>query len=78
MLLDDGYHVQVYDALLEPANLVGQNLGYAHAHLAEIDTLLVDKAAAESGDYALVVATNRVIRELDLGDTPVIDLSATP
>ena len=78
MLLDDGFQVHVYDPLLEPDNLVGQNLGYAYAHLPSIDSLLVDKAAAESGDYALAVATNRLIRELDLGDTPVIDLSATP
>ena len=78
MLLDDGYTVNVYDPLLEPDNLVGQNLGYAYAHLPSIDSLLVDKAAAESGDYALAVATNRLIRELDLGGTPVIDLSATP
>jgi GDP-mannose 6-dehydrogenase len=78
MLLDDGYEVQVYDPLLEPANLVGQNLGYAYAHLPAIDSLLVDKAAAESTEYAVAVATNRLIRELDLGDTPVIELSATP
>jgi GDP-mannose 6-dehydrogenase len=76
MLLDEGYRVEIYDPLLEPANLVGQNLGYAVAQLPSLDSLLVDKQSAESGGYDIAVATNRLVRELDLGDTRTIDLSA--
>ena len=75
-LLDAGYDLQVYDPGLEPEMLVGQNLGYAFAFLPSIESLLVDRQAAEAGDYALVVATNRLIDTLDLGDTKVLDVSS--
>ncbi|PEQ10965.1 GDP-mannose dehydrogenase [Novosphingobium sp. PC22D] len=74
-LLDAGYRVSVYDPSLKPENLVGQNLGYAYAFLPTIDTVLVDKATAEKGNYDVVVATNRTINDLMLGDLPVIDVS---
>ena len=44
----------------------GQNLGYTYAHLPTIDTLLVDKAAAEAGGWDLVIATNRLAKTLAL------------
>ncbi|MFC3098008.1 nucleotide sugar dehydrogenase [Alteraurantiacibacter palmitatis] len=75
-LLDAGYRLHVYDPGLKPENLVGANLGYAFAFLPSIESLLVDKATAESGDYALAVATNRLVDTLDLGGVPVIDVSA--
>jgi GDP-mannose 6-dehydrogenase len=74
-LLDAGYKVHVYDPSLKSENLVGQNLGYAYAFLPTIDTILVDKAQAESGEYDLVIATNRIVGELDLGGLPIIDVS---
>lgn len=73
-LLDAGHTLHVYDPGLTPESLVGQNLGYAYAYLPSIDTLLVDKATAESGDYDLVVSTNRLIRDLSVS-APVIDVS---
>ncbi len=45
-LLEAGYRLDIYDPALTPAQLVGQNLGYAYAFLPAIDTLLVDKATA--------------------------------
>ena len=77
-LLDAGYRVQVYDPALTPDRLVGQNLGYAYSFLPTIDTLLVDRATAEGGGYDLVVATNRLARDLSLGDARVVDVSAIP
>jgi GDP-mannose 6-dehydrogenase len=78
-LLDAGYQVQVYDPALTPEQLVGQNLGYAYAYLPTIDTLLVDRAAAESGEYDLIVSTNRLIDSLSLSSgAPVVDVSAIP
>lgn len=76
MLLDDGYALEIYDPMLEPANLVGQNLGYALAHLPNYDSLLVDKPTAEAGGYSRVIATNRLVEDLDLGAAPIVDLSA--
>jgi GDP-mannose 6-dehydrogenase len=74
-LLDAGYKVQVYDPELTPTSLVGQNLGYAYAYLPTIDTLLIDKAAAEAGDYDRVIATNRLINDLSLRCGDIVDVS---
>lgn len=74
-LLDAGYDLDIYDPGLKPENLVGQNLGYAFAVLPDIERLLVDQAIAESGAHARVVATNRLVDTLSLGDTPVVDCS---
>jgi GDP-mannose 6-dehydrogenase len=77
-LLDGGYRVSVYDPALTPSKLVGQNLGYAYAHLPTIDTLLVDKADAQAGDWDLVIATNRLVKTLALREAKVIDVSSIP
>jgi GDP-mannose 6-dehydrogenase len=77
-LLDAGHRVDIYDPALTPDQLVGQNLGYAYLYLPTIDTLLVDKLTAESGDYDLVVATNKLVNSLTLKSTNVIDVSAIP
>lgn len=77
-LLDAGFGVSVYDPALTPKDLIGQNLGYAYAHLPTIDTLLVDKTRAETGGWDLVIATNRLIKTLSLGDANTVDLSAIP
>lgn len=75
-LLDAGFELDVFDSGLEPKNLVGQNLGYAFSYLPTIEGLLVDKKTAESGGYARVIATNRLIDTLDLGDVDLVDVSA--
>ncbi|KLE32170.1 GDP-mannose dehydrogenase [Aurantiacibacter gangjinensis] len=77
-LLDAGYQLDIYDPGLEPEQLVGQNLGYAFAYLPTIETLLVDRDIAQGGTYARIVATNRLVDTLDLGDGDIIDLSAAP
>lgn len=74
-LLDGGYKLDIYDPSLTSDSLVGQNLGYAYANLPTIDTLLVDKATAEAGGYALVVATNKIVQMLDLPGARIIDVS---
>ncbi|MEM7687909.1 MAG: nucleotide sugar dehydrogenase [Pseudomonadota bacterium] len=77
-LLEAGYDLDVYDPQIKPDNLVGQNLGYAYATLPQIDGLLVDKAVAENTDYALVIATNRLIDKLAIDAGKVVDISAIP
>ncbi len=77
-LLEGGFQLDVYDPQIDPENLVGQNLGYATAWLPRIDDLLVTKETAESGDYALVIATNRLIDTLSLDGANVVDVSAIP
>ncbi|CCG01391.1 nucleotide sugar dehydrogenase [Blastococcus saxobsidens] len=73
MLITDGCLVEVYDPYLEPAALVGQNLGYAYSHLPQLSSLLVSAQHAESQDYALVVDTNGTASDLQLSpDQPVV------
>ncbi|MBV1689593.1 nucleotide sugar dehydrogenase [Novosphingobium sp. G106] len=74
-LLDAGFNLEIYDPSLTSDSLIGQNLGYAYANLPTIDTLLVDKATAEAGGYALVVATNKIAQTLDLPGARIIDVS---
>jgi len=75
-LLDAGYALDIYDPGLKPENLIGQNLGYAFAFLPSIESLLVDKSTAEAGGYARVIATNRLIDTLELGQVDIVDTSA--
>ncbi|RPF71513.1 nucleotide sugar dehydrogenase [Aurantiacibacter spongiae] len=74
-MLAAGFDLDIFDPALKPADLVGQNLGYAFAALPAIETLLVSREEAETRDYARVVATNRLVDALELGDTPVLDAS---
>ncbi len=74
-LLDAGFKLEIYDPALTPAKLVGQNLGYAYAHLPIIDSLLVDKTVAEGKSYDLVIGTNKLVRSLTLKGGTVIDVS---
>jgi len=77
-LLEAGYDLDIYDPQIEPENLVGQNLGYAYAYLPQIDGLLVNKDVAEAREYALVVATNRLIDHLNVTAARTVDASAIP
>ena len=75
-LLDAGYRLDIYDPHIEPENLVGQNLGYAHAFLPRIDDLLIDRAQATTRNYDRVIATNRLVDELAIDQTRLVDVSA--
>lgn len=77
-LLEAGFELDIYDPYVTPDQLVGQNLGYAYAFLPRIDTLLVDKTTAEATDYALVVATSRLIGELNPRSANIVDVSIIP
>lgn len=77
-LLDSGHSLEIYDPSLTPDKLVGQNLGYAYAYLPTIDSLLVDKARAESQAYDLIIATNKLVKSLDVDPSKTVDVSAIP
>lgn len=77
-LLEAGYDLDIHDPQIRPENLVGQNLGYAYAVLPQIDGLLVDQETAEARDYALVIASNRLIDRLRVKAERVVDMSAIP
>lgn len=57
-LVRAGYNVSVYDPSIVPERLIGQNLGYAYAHLPSIRELLIDQEQAERESYDLLVDAN--------------------
>lgn len=71
-LLQGGYQLSVYDPAIKPADLRGQNLGYAFTHLPNMQDLLIDRDTAEKSRWDLVVGSNRLINELDLGDAEIV------
>ncbi|QIE44003.1 nucleotide sugar dehydrogenase [Meridianimarinicoccus aquatilis] len=78
-LLAAGFDLDIYDPAIDAAKLVGANLGYAYSQLPTIEGLLVDKAAAEAGNYARVIVTNATVKDLDLSaDVEQRDLGSLP
>jgi GDP-mannose 6-dehydrogenase len=73
-LLRAGYPVDIYDTAVEPAKLMGQNLGYAYAHLPNIGQLLVDKATAESKTYDLVIDASGEAKSLKVKAARSVEL----
>ena len=74
-LLQAGHKLSIHDPSLEPAKLMGQNLGYAYAHLPQLGTLMVDAEQVAAGGYDRVVDTNGRGAALDLGGAQRLDIS---
>lgn len=74
-LLEANFDIDIYDPQVRPDNLVGQNLGYIYSVLPRIDALMVTKDVAESGDYARIIATNRLIDTLLIDRNKLVDTS---
>lgn len=73
-LLAAGFKVAVYDEAVDPAKLVGQNLGYAYAHLPAIGTLLMSREAALAETWDLVVDAHGEAKGLGLKAGRIIDI----
>jgi GDP-mannose 6-dehydrogenase len=74
-ILQAGHRLSIYDPDLEPAKLVGQNLGYAYAQLPSLSALLVDRGAAESEVFDLVIDTRSSAAQLNLASRNVVDVN---
>ena len=59
---------------IDPGQLVGQNLGYAYAHLPNLASLLVSREVVEQTDYDLVIDTKGRCGGLTLKAGSIIDL----
>lgn len=75
-LLRAGHRVSVYDDAINPSKLIGQNLGYAYAHLPNISSLLMSKAQAEAEEFDLVVDANGQAKTLNLKARRKIDIQS--
>jgi len=74
-LLSGGYALSVYDPGLKPRQLVGQNLGYAFAHLPTLPNVLVSEETLAKSHYDLVIDTNGTAANLPLKADKVVDIN---
>lgn len=74
--LQSGYQLSVYDPHVQPAKLVGQNLGYAFSNLPMILRLLITREEMESVEYDLVVDNRGWSSRFSLHGARVIDINS--
>jgi GDP-mannose 6-dehydrogenase len=74
-LLQNNYRVSIFDPAVKPSQLVGQNLGYAFAHLPNMSKLLVSEAEAAATSYDRILDTNGRAKHVTLKPAPVVDLN---
>lgn len=77
-ILQAGFDLQIFDATLRPALLMGQNLGYGYAHLPNLANLLISREKAENSNYDLVIDTTGRAGSLRLRSSKLIRLDALP
>jgi len=75
-LLQNGYRLSILDPAVKPDQLLGQNLGYAFAHLPNMAKLLVSEEVAASTTYDRVIDTNGRARGVALMPAPLININA--
>ena len=75
-LIQGGYALSIYDPSLKPEHLIGQNLGYAYAHLPKLTDLLVSKDVAEGHGFDIAIDTNGGSKALSLKCVNIIDFHA--
>jgi GDP-mannose 6-dehydrogenase len=75
-LIQGGFALSIYDPGLKPEHLIGQNLGYAFAHLPKLPDLLVTKKVVEANEFDLVIDTNGASRSVSLKCGNVMDFHA--
>jgi GDP-mannose 6-dehydrogenase len=75
-LLRAGFKLSIYDPGVEPSKLVGQNLGYAYAHLPSWSSLLVSREEAEGQAFDLVVDASGQGKGLNLRAARFVDVHA--
>ena len=75
-LIQGGYALSIYDPSLKPEHLIGQNLGYAYAHLPKLTDLLVSKDVAEGDGFDLVIDANGGSKAVSLRCSNIVDFHA--
>lgn len=75
-LLQNGYRLSILDPAVKPDQLLGQNLGYAFAHLPNMAKLLVSEQVAAATSYDRVIDTNGRAQTVALKAAPLININA--
>jgi GDP-mannose 6-dehydrogenase len=78
-LIGKGFHLRIYDPIINPARLVGANLRYVEARLPHLSRLLVSspEEALQGSDVAVVATTDSGVLTALRGSPPerIMDLS---
>jgi len=75
-LLQASFALSIYDPHLEPAHLLGQNLGYAFSSLPTLRRLLISEETLETEQFDLVIDNRGWAKELGLRAQRVVDINA--
>lgn len=73
-LLKGGFDLSIYDSTVEPAQLVGKNLGYTYSHLPNIADLMITKKEVENKEFDIVIDSNGQACEISSGNARVVDI----
>jgi GDP-mannose 6-dehydrogenase len=74
-ILQKGYRLSICDPAVRPAQLVGQNLGYAYTQLPNMADLLVSDKEAAAAKYDRVIDTNGRAASLGLRPAHIVDIN---
>jgi GDP-mannose 6-dehydrogenase len=75
-LIQLGFHLSVYDPVIEPTSMMGNNLGYTYSQLPNIGEILISKEVAESRTFDLVINANGLAGALSLKSSAIFDIDA--
>ncbi len=73
-LIQGGYELHVYDPSLDPAKLMGQNLGYAYSRLPTLGQILRPLEVVQASHYDLAIDANGTADLLDLQAGRTVDI----
>lgn len=68
--------LSIYDPHIEPAKMLGQNLGYAYSNLPTLKKLLITEQALAAEQFDLVVDTQGLAKQLQLRAVRVVDINS--
>jgi GDP-mannose 6-dehydrogenase len=74
-LLQQGFRLSIYDPFVDPASMMGNNLGYTYAHLPTIGELLVSREEAEATAFDLAINANGAMKGLSLRCSAIFDVT---
>jgi GDP-mannose 6-dehydrogenase len=75
-LIQLGFHLSVYDPVIKPTSMMGNNLGYTYSQLPNIGEILISKEVAESRAFDLVINANGLAGALSLKTSAIFDIDA--
>ncbi len=75
-LLHLGYSLSIFDPHVEPARLLGQNLGYAFSNLPALRKLLISEQTMQANEYDLVIDTRGWAGKYNIKSARTVDINA--